>query len=247
MAGTILIWYMHVHVFTNNAAAITDTIDQANQVDPSAMTVNLHNLPSSGSDNAKYNLFAECASIQLYLTELFDNDAMPERVIYMDIDTLVTAPLSKLWAQADQWIHQSSTFLIALGEAVGEGSSVKSLYTGRQYKDKVPLYRGTVQGLKWQDVAAIPRGNAGLEQRCHGNGIVPHETSHFYNTGIRYTIVCQTTQDCIALWGSMFAEFDDCAPTQHMAEITMPLEYACGHSSIMRRALFEGGRYSPWK
>ena len=105
-----------VHIFTDNVDTLNgnflQTLPTSNLIDKLDVRVYPMPKPEEGSD---YNKYRACASSRLYAPHLFeasatklgtmkndkeksiDDDILPERVLYLDTDTLVTTQLRELW------------------------------------------------------------------------------------------------------------------------------------------------------
>lgn len=127
---------IHMHVFTYDVEDVENLLHSLNHIIPPTLALFVHPLESS----AEFNIFRRCSGVRLYMSELFlDQSLMPETLIYLDADTLVTAPLINLHRLIAS--NRTEHTLFALAE---EGNTV---YLSRSYSEdnttKVPYPEGT--------------------------------------------------------------------------------------------------------
>lgn len=111
-----------VHILTDNTTELSAILNQE-IYDLSSLDYRLHEMIySEGQD---VNLFRACASARIYAAEIFNRSGIPipEAVIYLDTDTLVTKPLWYLWNETIDSLRQNTDLLFALAPEATQSSN----------------------------------------------------------------------------------------------------------------------------
>lgn len=103
-----------VHVFTDDKVALSAHLEQEKYGLLSTFDYHIHELVSL--ENEDVNLFRPCASARLYAPALFEKNGIPvpETVIYLDSDTIVTASLQSLWLDTRKAFRENKELLYAM-------------------------------------------------------------------------------------------------------------------------------------
>ena len=106
-----------VHVFTDDASHLQKLLQQpltSKIID--RLDIRVHDIVKEPKSTNDYDRYRKCASARLYAQYLFQSagETLPERFLYLDTDTLVTAPLRQLWQYATEMFNKHPDALFAM-------------------------------------------------------------------------------------------------------------------------------------
>ena len=110
-----------VHIFTDDPNTLQNDFIQTPATSrlTSNLKIGVYQMPPPKSSDENYHKFHTCASARLYAPHLFTSvygNNIPERIIYLDTDTLVTAPLRNLWDMSRTLFAQHSHALFGTAQ-----------------------------------------------------------------------------------------------------------------------------------
>mmetsp|Transcript_32829 Transcript_32829/g.60515 ORF Transcript_32829/g.60515 Transcript_32829/m.60515 type:complete len:460 (-) Transcript_32829:148-1527(-) len=122
-----------VHIFTDDAAMLSELFLQQSPTSEliDRLDIRVYNMPTRESVTHDYNKYRSCASARLYAPHLFESIAkgrrnnesdvdvsviLPERVLYLDTDTLATAKLRPLWETSTTMFDSNPDALFAMSQ-----------------------------------------------------------------------------------------------------------------------------------
>lgn len=184
-----------VHIFADDPATLNEQFLQALPTSKliDRLDSRVYAIPTAESRDHDYNKYLHCASTRLYAPHLFrvalgdsgDESNIPERVIYLDTDTLVTTPLRKLWQSSTAAFNEHPNALFAMAQECllrpEMGEFYHTGYTGQNVTDLdgdvhfiYALPNGTCQGYN----SGVLFANLHRWQRNNFSDIVSEQESY---------------------------------------------------------------------
>eukprot|EP00571_Detonula_confervacea_P002892 CAMPEP_0172330470 /NCGR_PEP_ID=MMETSP1058-20130122/61415_1 /TAXON_ID=83371 /ORGANISM="Detonula confervacea, Strain CCMP 353" /LENGTH=431 /DNA_ID=CAMNT_0013047685 /DNA_START=173 /DNA_END=1465 /DNA_ORIENTATION=- len=128
-----------VHVFTDDVSTLNENFLKSSSTSRliDRLDVRVYKMPLQPSASDNYHRFRRCASARLYAPYLFQStitgyeggagdssnsssvDPLPDRILYLDTDTLVTTPLRRLWESATTMFDEHPNALFAMAQECG--------------------------------------------------------------------------------------------------------------------------------